>query len=488
MDVKLETNGSGKHLVIVDDDLDIQDLVISFFKPRGFRITTYSDAESACKSFENGLVCDVIITDLQLPGMSGIELNKKLKALGVEAPIIVMTVTKSTEVAIQAIQDGAYDFLVKPIYFPQLQISVERALQLKNLKDNYQSLRTIVRQGQGQIAPGIIGRSPKLIAALDVSRRVAKSFANIFISGESGTGKEVIAKFIHSESQHKNGPFVAINCAAIPESLLESELFGHAKGAFTGAVAKKTGLFEEAENGTLFLDEIGDLSLSLQAKLLRVLQEKKIKRVGENQARPINARIISATHKVLHEEVAAGRFREDLYFRLNVIPVRIPALRDRVEDIVPLAEHFLKRFAAVNECPARSYSKEALQYLLEQPWRGNVRELENTVERAVVLCESDTIQIEDIQHDRQGFLNLPNVQGTGGTAASSMASTMAETTERFLETTDGQLMSLHDLTQKYIEYALAKNGGAKDKTARELGIDRKTLYRRIHNDSSPASH
>lgn len=464
-------NENGKHIVIIDDDSDIQDLIVGFFKPKGYRISTFSDAETAYENFENGLQCDIIITDLQMPKMSGIDLTKKLKALKVESPIIVMTVTKSTEVAIRAIQQGAYDFLVKPIHFPQLQISVERALQLKNLKEDYQSLRSIVKDQETQSAPGIIGRSPGFVSALDVSRRVAKSTANIFIFGESGTGKEVIAKFIHSESNRKRGPFIAINCAAIPENLLESELFGHAKGAFTGAIAKKVGLFEEAENGTLFLDEIGDLSMSLQAKLLRVLQEKKIKRVGENQARPINCRIISATHKALHEEVAAGRFREDLYFRLNVIPIRVPALRDRKEDIVPLSEHFLKRFASINESPARSFSKDALQYLLDRPWKGNVRELENSIERAVVLSSSDTVQKEDLQLERQGATSF---------TPPAHAAVKTES-DGFPMTDEGQLMTLHDLTQQYIEYALQRNGGAKDKTARDLGIDRKTLYRRIQS-------
>lgn len=467
---------SGKHLVVIDDDCDIQDLIVGFFKPRGYRITTFDDAESAYDAFEKGLACDVIITDLQMPKMSGLDLTRNLKQLNIEAPIIVMTVTKSTEVAIRAIEQGAYDFLVKPIHFPQLQISVERALQLKNLKEDYQSLRSIVKDQETQSAPGIIGRSPGFLAALDVSRRVAKSTANIFIFGESGTGKEVIAKFIHSESNRKRGPFVAINCAAIPENLLESELFGHAKGAFTGAIAKKIGLFEEAENGTLFLDEIGDLSMPLQAKLLRVLQEKKIKRVGENQARPINARIISATHKTLHEEVTAGRFREDLYFRLNVIPIRVPALRDRKEDIVPLSEHFLKRFASINESPARSFSKDALQYLLDRPWKGNVRELENSIERAVVLCAIDTIQREDLQVDRHGPTSFSAAQQPTATSQS----------EEFPFSEEGRLITLHELTQRYIEHALAKNGGAKDKTARDLGIDRKTLYRRIQGSEQTA--
>lgn len=461
----IEQSTNQKHLVLVDDDDAIHDLIVGFFRPKGFKVTRFPDAESAHESFMDGLTCDVIITDLNLPAMSGIELTKNLKKLKCKAPIIVMTVNRSTETAIHAIQEGAYDFLVKPIHFPQLQISVERALQLKDLTEHVQSLRTIVKKQEHETAPGIIGKSPGLVKALDIAKRVAKSSANIFIVGESGTGKEVIARYIHAQSERWRGPFVAINCSAIPENLLESELFGHAKGAFTGAIDKKLGLFEEAEGGTLFLDEIGDLSQPLQAKLLRVLQEKKIKRVGENQERAINARVISATHKNLAEEVATGRFRDDLFFRLNVIPVRIPPLRERKEDILPLAEHFLKKFASINESPAQSFSKEALQCLLDRPWTGNVRELENAIERAVVLCRGACIEKVDLMLESNEMKR-----------ADSLLS--------FDATSDTGLMTLHDLTQKYIEYALSRNSGAKDKTARDLGIDRKTLYRRIQPQSS----
>lgn len=457
-------NPGTRHLVLIEDDEDVQDLIVGFFRPRGFSVSVYSDAESAIQDFSTGISCDVIITDLMLPQMQGIELIHKLKATGVEQPIVVMTATKSTDVAVKAIQEGAYDFIVKPVHFPQLQISVERAIQLKNLKEDYKSLRTIVKDQGTQPAPGIIGRSKGLLDALDVARRVAKSSANIFIMGESGTGKEIIAKYLHVQSHRRKGPFIAINCSAIPENLLESELFGHAKGAFTGAIEKRLGLFEEAEDGTLFLDEVGDLSMALQAKLLRVLQEKKIKRVGENQIRSVNARIISATHKNLVDEVAAGRFREDLYFRLNVIPIRVPPLRSRTEDIIPLAEYFLRKYASVNDSPAKRFSKEALQELLIKQWRGNVRELENAVERAVVLTSSEVIELRDL------FLEETLVPSQSQKSGD----------DEFL-INGGELMTLHELTQKYIEYALNKNNGAKDKTAKELGIDRKTLYRRVQS-------
>lgn len=455
-----------KHIVIVDDDLDIQEIVIGYFKPRGYRITTFSDAETGLKELEGGLQCDVIIADLQLPKMSGLDFMTQVKSHDIQAPIIIMTVTSSVEIAMKAIQAGAYDFIVKPIHFAQLQVSVERAIHLNRLKKDNQSLRSLVKDQENQPVPGIIGRSPKFVKALDLARRVAKSAANVFITGESGTGKELVARLIHASSPRRKGPFVAINCSAIPENLLESELFGHAKGAFTGAQDKKLGLFEEAEDGTIFLDEIGDLSLTLQAKLLRVLQERKIKRVGENQSRNVNARVISATHKNLLQEVTGGRFREDLYFRLNVIPINVPSLRERKEDIVPLAEHFLRKYAALNNSPAQSFAKDALQFLFEKPWRGNVRELENTIERSVVLCTGEEITKGDLLLEEQSF-HIEESQ-------------FPESSESdFPICPEGKLWSLHELTQRYIQYALSKNNGAKDKTAKDLGIDRKTLYRRV---------
>lgn len=306
----------------------------------------------------------------------------------------------------------------------------------------------------------IIGRSPKFLSALDIARRVAPSSASILITGESGTGKEIFAQFIHAQSQRKNGPFVAINCAAIPENLLESELFGHAKGSFTGAQDKRVGLFEEAENGTLFLDEVGDLSMPLQAKLLRVLQERKIKRVGENQDRSINCRIISATHRELAHEVQEGRFREDLYFRLNVIPILIPPLRDRPEDLLPLANEFLIKYAKQNHCLSKPLSKEAVRFILENHWRGNVRELENAIERAVVLSQGAEISPEDF---------LPTSEPVE----------ISDGSNTFLIRYADRLPTLDEVTRKYIVYAVARKGGARDQTAREIGIDRKTLYKRL---------
>ncbi len=459
-----------KNLAIVDDDNDILDLVKAFFQPKGYQVTCFSDAESALSAVQekgNEINWDVLITDLQLPQMSGFDFIEKMKKIKPDLPIILITVSKSVENAVIAIQKGAYDFLVKPLHFPQLLVSVERALHLNSLKEDITELRQHIK-GTESSYNNIIGRSPKFIGALQVAKRVARSTANVFIYGESGTGKEVLARYIHAESPRKAGPFVAINCSAIPENLLESELFGHAKGAFTGAHEKKMGLFEEAEGGTLFLDEIGDLSLQLQAKLLRVLQEKKIQRVGENQLRAIDARVISATHKNLPLEIVAGRFRDDLFYRLNVIPIPLPPLRERPEDILPLAESFLKKFAAVNGSPARTFSKEAIKFMLEYLWPGNVRELENAVERAVVMATDSQVKYSDFLMANPDLVIEANPSGVSTYGG-----------DDFVVKYTGNLLRLQDVIQKYVEYAVSKNDGAKDKTARELGIDRKTLYKRM---------
>ncbi len=462
-----------RHLAIVDDDPDTLDLIRAFFQPKGFRVTAFSDAESAMaavqtKNGDNNW--DVLITDLQLPNMSGFEFIEQMKRIKPDLPIILITVSKSVEIAVNAIKKGAYDFLVKPLHFPQLLVSVERALHLNSLKENITELRQHIRSGDAAAYSNIIGRSPKFLNALDIAKKVARSTANIFIFGESGTGKEVLARFVHAESPRNGGPFVAINCSAIPENLLESELFGHAKGAFTGAHEKKAGLFEDAEGGTLFLDEIGDLSLQLQAKLLRVLQEKKIQRVGENQLRSIDVRIVSATHKNLLQEIAAGQFREDLYYRLNVIPISLPPLRERPEDVLPLAESFLKKYAVINGSPARTFSKEAIKFMLEYPWRGNVRELENAVERAVVMAVESEVKYSNFLMANP---DLVVMEAPAPTTASNYAE------GDFVVKYTGTLLKLQDVIQKYVEYAVSKNAGAKDKTARELGIDRKTLYKRM---------
>ncbi len=451
-------------IMVIDDDQDIQYLVTSFFKVRNYEVFSYNDAQKALEDITHHQIdFDVIITDLMLPGISGIEFTESLKVIGSKIPIILITANKKVEIAVQAIAAGAYDFVVKPLHFPQLLVSVERALYLNQVKKENNTLKTAVQlQGGPNSIEGIIGKSQELKNVIDLARRVSKSIANILITGESGTGKEVIAKAIHKMGNRKKSPFIAINCSAIPENLLESELFGHAKGAFTGASEKKIGLFEEAEGGTLFLDEIGDLSLPLQAKLLRVIQEKKIKRIGENQFRTVNVRILSATHKNLRQEILAKNFREDLFFRLNVIPIRIPPLRERKDDIFPLAEFFLQKFSVLNNTKFKQLTKEALDYLMKNYWTGNVRELENTIERAVVLSQSDFIGLKDVEIFSEMHEKINS-----------------EVSFKFSSINKSGILTLEELTHKYILYVLDLNLGAKEKTAKDLQIDRKTLYRRL---------
>ena len=449
-------------IVIIDDDLDLLDLLTSFFKQRGYKVHAFNNAEEALIELESKrLETDVVISDLKLPQMSGIDFIKRIRR-SLTLPIVLMTSEGSVETAVEAIEAGAYDFVLKPLHFPQLLISVQRAFFLNEVQAENSNLKSLF-QDDFMGLKGVIGKSPGFKKALELAKRVSSSQANILINGESGAGKEVIAKAVHELGDKKDGPFIAINCSAIPENLLESELFGHAKGAFTGANDKKIGLFEEANKGTLFLDEIGDLSLPLQAKLLRVLQERKVKRIGENQYRDITARIICATHKDLKKEVTEGKFREDLYFRLNVIPIYMPPLRERREDILPLSEYFLKKFALMNNSSVKGFSKEAIKVLEAGHWKGNVRELENAIERAVVLTVSDFIQAEDLPSDEPVV-----VEPTDNIIVSTA-----------LNVGTDKPATLEELSKKYIQYIFDKNDGAKEQTAKDLGIDRKTLYRKL---------
>lgn len=449
---------------MIDDDLNIQDLIEDYFKPRGFDLVSHTSAEKALQYIEKSKTsCDVILCDLMLPGMNGIEFSKRLRAAAYNKPVIMITANKTVETALEAIQAGAYDFLIKPLNLPQLQVAVERALFLTKIQNENVALKTAVQLKEGSAVAGLIGKSPLFVQALDVAQRVSLSTTNILICGEGGTGKEVLAKAIHNMSPRRKGPFVAINCAAIPEALLESELFGHSKGAFAGASDKKLSLFEEAEGGTLFLDEISELSKSLQAKLQRALQEKKIKRIGESQMRPINVRVISTTHKNLHQEVLQKRFREDLYFSLKVVQIKVPALRERREDILPLAEFFLKKYAAMNESKVQGFTKDVYEHLVSYSWPGNVRELENVIERAVVLSETTHISIGDLPDEN--FMAEP-LQTFGGAT-------------HFAGIKIDKIFTADEMLKKYIQFVLRRNNGAKEQTARDLNIDRKTLYRKI---------
>ena len=447
--------------MVVDNDLDTQSLLENYFGPRGFTVDSYSGHLEPLMRMElDPGSYDLILADLKMPATDRLDFVRLVNKLAPKVPIILMTANSTVETAVEAIQAGAYDFVLKPLDYVHLNISINRGLKYLQLEKENETLRREVRSTWS--FEGVIGKSAAIQSVFDLAKRVAHSTANVLITGESGTGKEVIARAIHHHGNRDKSPFIAINCSAIPDNLLESELFGHSKGAFTGAIEKKLGLFEAAEGGVLFLDEIGDLNLTLQAKLLRVLQERKIRRIGENQYRDINVRVIAATHRDLKVAIGAKLFREDLFYRLCVIPIHIPALRERYEDILPLAHHFLEKFKAQNGSSVITFTKDALVKLVHLPWRGNVRELENVIERAVVLCRGDFIDVGD--------LPVPE----------SLTDTPVIQSQDFFETvTQGpRPPTLEEFSQRYIEFVLKSVHGAKEQAANILEINRKTLYRR----------
>ena len=378
-------------ILVVDDERSMQEFLEIFFRSEGFDAVTASDVESALLHLESDEF-DVVITDIQMPGGSGLELLTAAQRIAPETVVIMMTAFASTETAIAAMKQGAYDYITKPFKVDEIRIVVEKALEKKLLSSENRRLRSELRDRVRDRS--IVGNSAPMQRVFEFVSQVANSKANVLLSGESGTGKEMVARAIHGGGDRREQPFVAVNCGAIPENLLESELFGHVKGAFTGAVQNKAGLFEVAESGTVFLDEIGELSLPLQVKLLRVIQERVFRRVGGTSDIRFGARIVAATNRQLEGEVSAGRFREDLYYRLNVIEIPVPPLRTRKDDIPLLVRHFIEKYTAELEKPVEGVSDDAMARLIEYDYPGNVRELENVIERAVALCRGDTIDLD----------------------------------------------------------------------------------------------
>jgi two-component system response regulator HydG len=462
-------------IVLIDDDGEMRTMVTEFLSRGGFEVTAFPLATKAFEylkatSDNEGHLesVDTILCDVQMPEMDGIELVERMRKLAPEVPVILITAFGSIESAIEATRVGAFDYIVKPFKLGDLEVRILRAVQIRRLKIENQVLRSEV---QKSVATGkLIGKSKSMHAVFDLIERVSKATANVLITGESGTGKEIVARAIHESGARAEKAFVAINCTAIPENLLESELFGHAKGSFTGAIVRKRGLFEEAEGGTLFLDEIGDLDMALQAKLLRVLQERKIKAVGDNSYKDVDVRIVAATHKDLGEAIKEGRFREDLFYRLAVIPIHIPPLRHRREDIPILARHFLQKYGRSNGSTIKGFTAAAIEALMTYPWNGNVRELENIIERVVVLTNKEVIDVTD----------LP-ISGS------------SDSVEDFFATAVSSLPTVGDLEKRYMKYVLEKTGGRKEKASQILGINRRTLYRKereygfVNDDSQAVS-
>jgi len=456
----------GGHVLVVDDDAQMRSMLRDFFVTLGCRVDDFARANLALDVLKGGReTCDsvdLVVSDINMPGMDGMEFLDSVKEFCPEIPVVLITAFGTVDAAIEAIRRGAYDYLIKPFKLSELGITVDRAIEFRRIQKENHSLKGQLKSSWGY--HGLIGKSVGMQRVFDLIRRVSNATANVLITGESGTGKEMVARAIHQSGQRAAMPFIAINCAAIPETLLESELFGHSRGAFTGAEQRKRGLFEEAHGGTLFLDEIGDMDLSLQTKLLRAIQEKKIRAVGDNQFKDIDVRIIAATHQDLKTEVREGRFREDLFYRLSVIPVAIPPLRERPEDIPLLVEHFLKKFTGINGSHVRGFSKPAMAKMMGLRYEGNVRELENLIERIVVLSDKSYIDVDEIP---------------GGEAGSA---------EEFFQSATGDLPTLEQLEKRYIGLVMQKTQGKKEKAAEILGINRRTLYRkeREYNLSSPS--
>ncbi|MEW6427919.1 MAG: sigma-54 dependent transcriptional regulator [Thermodesulfobacteriota bacterium] len=383
-------------VLIVDDERNYLIVLSELFKDEGHEVFTAENGEQALR-IAREVDLDLIITDMRMPGMDGLTLLKEVKKLNHHLPVIMVTAFGEIEIAVNAMQAGAYNYLTKPFNNDELLLCAGKAIEHYSvLKENVR-LRSEMRSRYG--FSNIIGKNPAMQHLYAVIEKVAPTSSSVLITGESGTGKELVARAIHLHSSRVDGPFISVNCAALPATLLESELFGHEKGAFTGAVALRKGRFELADGGTLFLDEIGDLPLALQAKLLRILQEQAFERVGGSKTLKVDVRILTATNKDLKEEVVAGGFREDLYYRLNVVHLHLPPLRDRLDDIPMLVSHFLAKQRKQLNRAQLDISPEALRFLTSLPWEGNIRELENTIERAAILCSGDRITVNDLQPD-----------------------------------------------------------------------------------------
>lgn len=439
------------HILLVEDDLSHCTILQALISGWGYRVSVAHNGRQALEQVR-AQPFDLILSDVRMAEMDGIAALKAIKSYNPAIPILIMTAYSNVESAVEAIKAGAYDYLTKPLDFDTLQLTLARALEHTSLKSENQDLKQRLRFDQ----QNFIGRSEPMRKLLEMIAMIAPSEATVLISGESGTGKELIARAVHANSLRKERPLVSINCAALSESLLESELFGHEKGAFTGADKRREGRFMEADQGTLFLDEIGEVSPLMQAKLLRAIQEREIQRVGSNQTLSVDVRLIAATNRDLLADVEAGRFRQDLYYRLNVVTVDSPPLRARREDIPLLAMHFLAKFAERNRKPVKGFTPLAMDMLLKYPWPGNVRELENSVERGVILLSGDFIsekelplsisQCVDVQPDRQC----------------------------------GQaIQPLEQVEKQAILAALEQTAGNKTEAAKQLGITRKTLLAKL---------
>jgi two-component system response regulator HydG len=442
-------------ILVVDDEASARAGLERLLQGEGFLVRTAADGPLALVAAAD-FAPDVVVTDLQMPEMDGIELLKRLREQDHGLPVIVVTASSDVSAAVRAVRAGADEYLTKPIDFDTLLLAIERATERRVLRAETDTLRRQAREADGEGLQGLLGTSPAMQTVYRVARQVAGSRATVLITGESGTGKGEIARAIHALSPRAKGPFISLHCAALAESLLESELFGHEKGSFTGADKRRAGRFEQADGGTLFLDEIGEISPLLQVKLLRVLQERTFERVGGNESVKVDVRLLAATNRDLAQEVREKRFREDLYYRLNVVRVEMPPLRLRGGDATILASHFLERFAAENHSQARSFTDRARLKIARHRWPGNVRELENAIERAVVLAVSPEIDEGDLP-----FESEPDVQGGVRIPGATMAEIERHAILSTLEATGGsttKAAEILELSVRTIQYRLHEYG------------------------------
>lgn len=440
-------------ILLIDDEEASRQALSLLLGGMGYTVTGAGTGEEALKLHTAGSF-EIVVTDLRLPGINGIDLLKKVKQRDPATEVIVITGNASVETAVQAMKEGAFDYIIKPVNTDELKIIIEKAMEKARLVRENVQLKKQLRE-KYEFA-SIIGSSPAMQAVFSRMNKIIKTDSTVLILGESGTGKELVAKAIHFNGSRKDKPFIAVNCAAIPENLLESELFGHVKGAFTGAVKDKIGKFEAAHQGTIFLDEIGVMPLPLQAKLLRVLQEQEVERVGASRTIKLDVRVISATNNNIEEDVKRGNFRDDLYYRLNVIPVNLPPLRERTEDILPLVKHFIAKNCRDMKRPMMSIEKEALEALEVYRWPGNVRELENVMERTVALSEGNTIT----------FADLPaNLRDEALTRVSERGVDLQRT--------------VNEIEKKMILEALTLTNGVKAQAAAMLKLNRTTLVEKM---------
>jgi len=450
---------SSLRILVVDDEAGTRTALKELLTTQGYTVVTAEDGEVALERIVE-LPPDIIVTDLDMPKVNGLELLTQVRERSEQLPVIVVTSATEIRSAVDAMRAGAENYLTKPIDYDELNLAIGRAIENRNVRIENENLRRQVRETQGDGVQGLLGTSPVMQSVYRLARQVAPSRATVLITGESGTGKGELARAIHALSPRAQKPFIAVHCAALAETLLESELFGHEKGSFTGADRRRLGRFEQAHEGTLFLDEVGEIPAATQIKLLTVLQERKFERVGGNESIKTDVRIIAATNRDLASDVKEGRFREDLYYRLNVVHVEMPPLRLRGGDTLTLAEHFLQRYALENHKDIQGFSERARTKVRTYRWPGNVRELENAIERAVVMCEGEMIDDEHLPHGTASAAMLEGVAVPGSTMAELERFAILKTLEA-VEGSTVRAAELLDISVRTIQYRLHEYGLAK---------------------------